>query len=67
MGIGPRSMQPNDIVVVLRGGNTPFILRKGIDEQYHLVGEAYVHGILKGEAVRLAKARGEEEIVFPLR
>lgn len=66
VGIGPRCMQPGDIVVVLRGGRTPFILRKKGDG-YWLLGTAYVHGIMDGEAVQLHKARGGSEEVFHIR
>jgi len=66
VGIGPRCMQPDDIVVVLRGGGTPFILRKKVNG-YWLLGAAYVHGIMDGEAVQMHKARGGLEEVFHMR
>ena len=65
-GIGPRCMQPEDIVVVLRGGHLPIILRKKADG-YWLIGEAYVHGIMHGEAVQMHKSRGGSEVVFHVR
>lgn len=50
IGLAPWNAQQGDIVSVLFGGCTPFILRKvpGRD-QYSLVGEAYVYGIMGGE------------------
>ena len=66
VGIGPRCMQPEDIVVVLRGGNWPFILRKKGDD-YWLLGAAYVHGIMDGEAVQIHKVQGGSEEVFHVR
>ena len=66
VGIGPRCMQPEDIVVVLRGGKWPFILRKKGDG-YWLLGAAYVHGIMDGEAVQSHKALGGSEEVFHVR
>jgi len=65
MGIGPRCMRPGDIVVVLRGGQTPFILRKKVDG-YWLLGPAYVHGVMYGEAVQIERDRGRPEVVFPV-
>ena len=65
-GLGPRCMQPEDVVVVLRGGFSPFILRKKADS-YWLIGEAYVHGIMYGEAVQLDRSRGGSEMVFHVR
>ncbi|USP74030.1 hypothetical protein yc1106_01304 [Curvularia clavata] len=47
-GLGPQCMQPGDIVVVLYGGNTPYILRpKG--DKYLFMGQAYVDDIMRGE------------------
>jgi hypothetical protein len=66
VGIGPRCMQPEDIVVILRGGRTPFILRKKSDG-YWLLGDAYVHGVMHGEAVQMERDRGGSEVVFPVR
>ena len=66
VGIGPRCMQPEDIVVVLRGSKWPFILRKKGDG-YWLLGAAYVHGIMDGEAVQIHKAQGGSEEVFHVR
>jgi hypothetical protein len=66
MGIGPRCMQPKDVVTVLREGRKPFILRKKGDG-YWLLGEAYVHGVMDGEAVQIHKARGGSEEIFHVR
>jgi hypothetical protein len=66
MGLGPRCMQPEDTVVILRGGYTPFILRKK-DDCYWLIGPAYVHGIMYGEAVQMDRDRGGSEVVFHVR
>ncbi|KAH8595305.1 hypothetical protein B0O99DRAFT_622573 [Bisporella sp. PMI_857] len=53
IGRGPPSLQPGDQVCILFGGRVPFILRKDKEaEEFQLVGEAYVHGIMKGEAMR---------------
>jgi hypothetical protein len=44
-------MQPGDLVCILFGGITPFILRAK-DDYYALVGDAYVYGLMEGEAIR---------------
>lgn len=56
MGLAPPSTVEQDLVYVLRGVNTPYILRRvettNQDEdstQFTLVGEAYVHGVMNGE------------------
>ncbi|KAJ4301911.1 hypothetical protein N0V90_004007 [Kalmusia sp. IMI 367209] len=60
IGIGPPDMAKGDEAWVLFGGNVPFILRPlGHAESwkcknsndYTLVGNAYVHGIMDGEAI----------------
>jgi hypothetical protein len=66
MGLGPRCMKPEDIVVVVRGSDLPFILRKKVDG-YWLIGPAYVHGMMYGEAVQMHRSRGESEVVFHVR
>ncbi|KAI1390137.1 heterokaryon incompatibility protein-domain-containing protein [Hypoxylon trugodes] len=69
MGIGPASMEPGDLVVVLLGAVVPFVARKTANEQdrtYILIGECYVHGIMDGELVRMKQGAGKEaeEFVF---
>jgi hypothetical protein len=59
-------MRLDDLVVVLRGGTTPFILIRG-NNGYHLLVPAYVHGIIDGEPVQAKKVRGGLEAVFPIR
>lgn len=49
IGIGPACMQEGDRVCLLSGAIVPFILRPDGD-QHKLIGEAYVHGIMRGEA-----------------
>ena len=53
IGTVPRSAAPGDLVCVLYGGQTPFILRRDVrgTGMYRLVGDAYVHGIMEGEAL----------------
>lgn len=56
IGIGPPQTQPGDQIWVFHGGNVPFMMRKfanqeGDDSQLTLVGDAYVHGIMDGEAL----------------
>lgn len=51
LGLVPRTAQPGDQVWLFAGGRTPYILRPTDSPgQYSFVGEAYVHGIMDGEA-----------------
>ncbi|KAI8941941.1 hypothetical protein NX059_000055 [Plenodomus lindquistii] len=57
MGIGPPQIASGDEVWILYGGRVPFILRKAgpslalSSGNFTLVGDAYVHGVMDGEAV----------------
>ena len=65
-GIGPSELELKDIVVVLFGGTTPYILRQ-TEQGYNFVGECYVHGLMNGEAIAMME-RGElEEKTFEIR
>ena len=44
MGLAPPSTRPGDLVCVLLGGRTPYILRPDGKRHYRLIGECYVHG-----------------------
>lgn len=71
--LGPIDIRVGDIICVLKGGSVPFILRRtgkspqetesGLIE-CKLIGEAYVHGLMYGEAVRLGKEGLLEESQF---
>jgi len=80
IGIGPSEMKPGDKVVVLLGGRTPFILRPCTPQRigdeaaplpqdlhndgYLLVGDCYVHGMMKGEIMMREKGN---EVFFDIR
>jgi len=52
LGLVPGDARVGDEVCIFHGGATPFILRKNESESAHvLVGEAYIHGIIHGEAM----------------
>lgn len=69
LGLGPCLMETGDRIVVLRGGDTPFILRQ-VDGLHKLLGAAYVYDIMDGEAVRDASVLvegGKPEQIFHIR
>ncbi|KAF5000053.1 hypothetical protein FGRMN_2064 [Fusarium graminum] len=49
IGMGSCAAELNDRIVILRGCNTPLILRK-LEDGWKLVGECYTHGVMYGEA-----------------
>ena len=68
IGIGPPYMQSGDMVCIIIGAQTPFLVRKRmspIPEKaapvYELVGDCYVHGLMNGEGLSVGKA---EDIVL---
>lgn len=61
LALGRNNARPGDIVVLLRGGNVPFILRPICNGYYHFIGEAYVHGIMDGSFVQNARRKEVKE------
>jgi hypothetical protein len=55
MALAPAEAVQGDLVCVLFGGQTPFILRP-TRGNFHLVGACYVHGIMFGEAMEELRA-----------
>ncbi|KAH7364804.1 heterokaryon incompatibility protein-domain-containing protein [Rhexocercosporidium sp. MPI-PUGE-AT-0058] len=49
-GLGPEILKRGDLCCVLFGACVPIVLRP-VEEGYKLVGEAYVQGVMMGEAV----------------
>lgn len=52
LGIGPCQAEVGDSVWILLGAQTPYVLRHCVENNtFRLVGEAYVNGIMDGEAM----------------
>jgi hypothetical protein len=64
-GLGPHCMRTGDIVVVLYGGNTPYVLRPR-GEEYIFMGQAYVDEIMHGELFHGSAADMLQEQFFSL-
>jgi hypothetical protein len=61
LGLGPQCMRVNDIVVVLYGGNTPYVLRPR-GGRFLFMGQAYIDNIMHGEVIdnlRLGKLQNQ--------
>ncbi|SPQ21408.1 6e4a2e03-3f34-4a88-b893-88585cdd9405 [Thermothielavioides terrestris] len=62
LGLFPRHGKVGDTVCVVQISDVPFLLRPAEQSgKYCLVGECYVHGIMKGEVVEQEKARRGQE------
>lgn len=67
MGLGCFGARPGDVVVVLFGGPLCFVLRPCEGEtEYKLVGDAYVHGAMRGDwfETQIVQGRPVEEFVL---
>jgi hypothetical protein len=64
-GLGPQCMRTGDIVVVLYGGETPYVLRPHGDK-YLLMGETYIDGIMNGQIIDEMEAGRLQEQEFCL-
>jgi hypothetical protein len=64
MGLGSLGTKPGDCVCILFGGPTPFILRD-LDAGHHqFISDAYVHGVMHGEALADISKEAEQEFVL---
>lgn len=65
MGLGARKMQLGDKICLFYGGEVLFILRPA-EEGYRLVGECYVDGLMRGEALKMLETGEAKEQWFHL-
>ncbi|KAK4224325.1 hypothetical protein QBC38DRAFT_371275, partial [Podospora fimiseda] len=72
--LGPRITQPGDLVCIIAGSPTPHVLRsvrlgngevvgEQQEERYQLVGDAYVYGMMRGEALERPDFRLEDIVL----
>jgi len=52
LGLAPKLSKPGDHIFILFGLSEPAILRPQADGSYIFIGTAYVHGVMKGEALK---------------
>ncbi|KAF4988898.1 hypothetical protein FGRMN_9479 [Fusarium graminum] len=62
--LGPDVMQHGDVIAVLYGGRTPFMLRPREGGTWMLLGECYVHGMMNGEVFELAGVQEEDFVIL---
>jgi hypothetical protein len=58
LGIGPQAMIPGDVVVMLHGGQMPFVLRPADHGLWRLVGECYLYDVNEGRVYREWEEKG---------
>lgn len=62
LGLGPPGLEADDIICIIHGAATPFAIRKSFlgnngEFGYSLVGECYVHGLMRGEGLDMGTAQ----------
>ena len=64
----PRGAQVGDEITVFDRACVPFVVRRkkgaGEDDKFELLGEAYVHGIMKGEALDMYEAGFQDVTLY---
>lgn len=64
LGHGSMGTEAGDSVVVLWGGQLPFVVRGPQGKKRRLIGEAYMHNLVHGEVEKLLKDKTVEEQIF---
>ncbi|KAL4885699.1 hypothetical protein BJY04DRAFT_213906 [Aspergillus karnatakaensis] len=59
VGFGGYAVREGDIVCILKGGSYPYVLGPRKDGFYHLISDAYIHGVMNGELVRNVLVQGK--------
>jgi hypothetical protein len=65
MGLGPKAIEPGDVVCIVYGHKMPFVLRP-TETQYKYVGACYLDGFMNGEAIEKFKEGELREEWFQL-
>lgn len=63
--LAPTAVKEGDVLCVLFGGATPYILRRH-GSSWLLVGECYVHGMMFGEGIEMIERGEVEEMSFDI-
>lgn len=53
IGLAPYGTIEGDLVYIVIGSSVPFVVRPDADGVFTLIGEAYVQGIMQGEALQM--------------
>ena len=56
LALCPEEASTDDVVVLLKGGKTTYVVRK-VADGWHFVGDCYMHGLMNGEAWDESKCR----------
>ena len=59
----PEQAKTGDVLAIVNGCKTPFVLRQQGPAEYILIGDCYVHGIMYGEAMEMGSEEKEIALV----
>ena len=62
LGLAPYGTRSGDVVFVIRGADVPYVLRPR-EDGYELIGEAYVEGIMAGEALEMGQLLEQDVMI----
>jgi len=63
LGLAPRDAKEGDCVCILHGSVTPVVLRR-CEEGWTVVGQCYVEGVMRGEAVSWKEDEGDQFVLM---
>jgi len=63
LGIGSESVLEGDSIWIVAGVRVPLMLREGTPGVFRIVGGAYVHGFMDGEALNLGQSMCDITII----
>jgi hypothetical protein len=64
LGLGPRITIEEDELSLFKGASMPFVLRADGDKRFKVIGLAYLHGVMRREAVAGLNEGDFEDIVL---
>lgn len=62
LGLVPHSTREGDVIFIIRGADVPYVLRPA-GEAYELIGEAYVEGVMYGEALEMEQLLPQDVMI----
>ena len=67
IGLCPPHSKQGDLICILLGARSPFVLRRIPNtENFQLIGQCYVDGLMYGEAFRIKREQRLKDMMFPL-
>lgn len=64
LGQVPRVARVGDVICIFLGSCVPHVLRKKEDGTFRLIGDACIHGVMRGEAMMNLPAESVKDIIL---